>query len=105
MTELTILATAGALTWALRASFLALAGGRELPPALHETIGSARHAVLGALVALAVAGPRGAEAFAAPSPQLVAAAVAGVVAFFTGGMLRTLLAGVATVALLGLVWP
>lgn len=105
MTELLILVAAGAVTWALRASFLALAGGRELPPAYHQTIGAARHAALGALVALAIAGPRGAEAFATPSPQLIAAAAAGTVAFLTGGMLRTLLAGVATVAVLGLVWP
>jgi branched-subunit amino acid transport protein len=100
-----ILLAAGVMTWALRASFIALVGDRALPAIYEQTFTSARHAVLGALVVTAVAGPAGAEAFAAPSPRLLAAGVAIVVAWYTGGMLRTLLAGVAAVAVLGYLWP
>ncbi len=105
MTELLILTTGGVSTWALRASFLALVGGRTLPPALEQAFASARHAVLGALVVAALMGSAGAEGLFTPSPRLLAAAVAMVVAWYTGGMLRTLIAGVLTVAALGYVWP
>ena len=43
-------------------------------------------------------------ALATPSPRLAAAA-AGLVAWHTGGMLRILGAGMATVAALTLLWP
>ena len=105
MTALLILSLAGASTWAMRASFMALLGGRTMPPIYQQGFESARHAVLGALVVTAVAGPAGAEGLLVPSPRVLAAGVAIVVAWYTGGMLRTLVAGVAAVAILGAVWP
>ncbi|MEE8422663.1 MAG: AzlD domain-containing protein [Dehalococcoidia bacterium] len=104
MSELLILATGGAGTWALRASFLGLVGDRTLPPALDQAFASARHAVLGALVVTAVVGPAGVDGLLVPSPGPLAAVVAMVVAWRTGSMLRTLIAGVLTVAMLGYVW-
>jgi branched-subunit amino acid transport protein len=101
MTQLLILSLAGATTWALRASFIALVGERTLPTAYQQMFASARHAVLGALVVTAVAGSAGAEGLLVPSPRLLAAGVAVLVAWYTGGMLRTLLAGVLAVAVLG----
>lgn len=105
MTDLLILTIAGVSTWALRASFLAFAGERTLSPSYEQAFASARHAVLGALVVVAVAGPAGAEGLLVPSPRLPAAGVAMLVAWRTGDMLRTLIAGVLTVAVLGYFWP
>ena len=103
MDQLLILAVAGVGVWALRASAIVFAGGRTPSETTMRTLAYARHAVLAALVASAVAGGQGMGGLVAPTPQLAAAIVAGAVAWRTGGLLRTLAAGVAVVAVLSAV--
>ena len=104
MTELLILLIAGLGTWLVRASF-ALLPGRGMPELAMRGLQHARHAVFAALIAIALSGDEGAAAFVTPSPYLLAAAVAGLVAWRTGGMLRTVAAGCATVGALTVLWP
>ena len=105
MTELLILAGGGVSTWALRASFITLLGERTLPPMLLQLFASARHAVLGALLVTAVVGPTDVEGLFVPSPRLLAAGAAILVAWYTGGALRTLAAGMLAAAVFGYLWP
>lgn len=100
MSDLLVFAAAGAGLWALRASAIVPAGGRVLPEPTTRALGYARHAVLAALITAAVAGGHGVGGLVTPSPQLAAAIVAGAVAWWTGGMLRTAAAGIGTVLLL-----
>ncbi len=102
MTELVILAVAGVGTWAMRASFIATAGGWQVPAAAQRALGHSRHAVLAALVATALASRSAPGEFGVPPIELLAAAVAALVAWRTGGMLRTVAAGLAAFAALSL---
>ena len=102
MNELIILAAAGAVTWALRASFIATAGGWRIPAAVDRALGNSRYAVLAALIATALANRRPEGDLAVPPAEFVAVAVAVVVAWRSGGMLRTVAAGMATFAALTL---
>src|SRR5690606_11493252 len=69
MDQLLILAVAGVGVWALRASAIVFAGGRTPSETTMRTLDYARHAVLAALVASAVAGGEGMAGLVAPSPQ------------------------------------
>ena len=95
MNELIILGAAGAATWAMRASAIVLVGGRTLPESVLRALVYAKHAVLAALVAAAVAGSEGISLSGGVSPQLLATIVAIGVAWRTGNILLTLAAGVA----------
>ena len=101
MNELMILAVAGAGTWAMRASFIATAGGWQVPAAVERALGHSRHAVLAALVATALASRSAPGELGVPPLELLAA-VAALVALRTGGMLRTVGAGMTTLAALSL---
>lgn len=102
MSALLILTVAGIGAWGMRASAIVLAGGRTPPAAATRVLGYAKHAVLAGVVGAALAGADSAETIAS---QTIAAAIAALVAWRTGGILRTLAAGVATAALLAEVWP
>ena len=102
MSELLILTIAGIGAWGMRASAIVLAGGRTLPDSAKRALAYAKHAVLAGVVGAALARPDSAETLV---PATVAAAIAVLVAWRTGGVLRTLAAGVTTAALLAVVLP
>ncbi len=106
MTDLLILAVAGLGAWGLRASAIVASGDRPLPDEATRALAYAKHAVLAALVGAALANSGGTlGAIPVLSPQLFAAAAAAVVAWTTGGTLRTLVAGTATASVLAAAWP
>jgi branched-subunit amino acid transport protein len=95
MTDLIIIAAAGALTFLLRSSFISLVGERELPAASESVLRYARPAVLAALAASATVGSGGFVMSATLVPRLVGASAAGGAAWRTGNMLLTIGAGFA----------
>jgi branched-subunit amino acid transport protein len=90
---LLILALAGVASYGLRASFIATAGAFALPASVDRLLRYARPAILAALVATSLA--RSAEGSGMPlvPVEVLAAAVAGYVAWRTRNLLWTLLAG------------
>ena len=93
MSGFLVLAVTGALFYGQRASFIAGAGNRRIPPAWERRLDHARPAVLGALLVSVMAPGDGALP---DGPALVVAAVAFVAAG-RFGLLGTVLAGIATV--------
>lgn len=104
MNEMVVLVAAGIITWSLRASAVVLVSGHTMPQGVTHACGYARHAVLSALVATAVTGGAS-TVWGVVSPQLVGVIAASAVAWRTGSVLRTLVAGVGAVALAAAVWP
>ena len=98
MIDLAIIAAAGLATWALRASFITLAGDRDLPEASESVLRYARPAVLAGLAASATVGSGGILAGAALLPRIAGALGAGAAAWRTGNMLLTLAVGFAAFA-------
>ena len=98
MNELLVFGIAGTGMWAMRASCIVLARGRALPAAGTVALQHAKHAVLAALVSSSLWSASQGSAIADSSPAVAAALVAGTVAWGTGGLLRTVAAGVGTVA-------
>jgi branched-subunit amino acid transport protein len=95
---LTIL-LAGAGTFAMRASFLALAGRlTELPPAAQRVLRQIPPAALAALVLPALLRPEG--QLDLWQPHLAAGALAALVSWRTRSIVATLVIGLATLALL-----
>ena len=105
MSTVLIIVAAAALTWTMRASFITLAGRWQLPGAVEETLTLARPAVLAALVGTALVGNAGDASALLRGPELIAAAVTAFVAWRTGHLLLTLLAGSVAIALLTIAWP
>lgn len=82
----------GALNYLSRLSFIAIFARRRVPPLLARAFRYVPAAMLTALVLpMIVAGPG--EDWSPAVPKIVAALVAGVVAFFTHSTLKTLCAG------------
>ncbi len=88
MIDLWVIAAAGILTYALRASFIAALGPSAAPPLLERMLRQVKPAVLAALVATSVVGGSGGESML---PVLVALAGAGLLATRFGPI--TVLAG------------
>ncbi len=94
MLWLTIVA-AGALTFALRLSFIALVDTVELPPALRRALRFVPAAVLSAIVLPAVLVQQGEIELAPDNLRLWAALIAAAVAWRTHNMLYTIAIGMA----------
>ncbi len=96
--DIVAVALAGAGSWLLRGSFVALGAGRVLPASFDRALVHARPAVLSALLASVVATRLGAGGPGGAPPIVVGLAVAMAVAWRTRSLPRTLLAGVAVFA-------
>jgi len=90
-----VVAIVGLLNYVSRLSFIALFARRRVPPLLVRAFRYVPAAMLTALVLPMIVGTPGDTAFA-PPPKIVAATVAGIVAFFTRSTLKTLGAGMLT---------
>lgn len=101
---LALLAAVGALTFLYRYSMIGLLAGRNLPPWVHALCRYIAPASFAALTtsALFVAGGEVVPAFDSPRPW--AALVAALVAWRSGSVLATLLAGMAALYLLKLLF-
>ena len=102
MSDLLVLVVAGIGAWMMRASAIVLVGSRPVPDGATRVLAYAKHAVLAGVVGAALASTDGAGALAS---NTVAAAIAALVAWRTGGVLRTLAAGVGIAGLLAVMWP
>jgi len=90
-----VIATVGTLNYLSRLSFIALFANRHVPPLLGRAFRYVPAAMLTALVVpMVVTLPLG--PIAASAPKIVAALVAGVVAFVTHSQLKTLGSGMVT---------
>lgn len=87
-----VVAIVGLLNYVSRLSFIALFARRHVPPLLVRAFRYVPAAMLTALVLPMIVGAPGAVGFA-PAPKIVAATLAGIVAFFTRSTLKTLGAG------------
>ena len=92
----------GVITFALRYSFIALAGRLELPPVLQRALRFVPAAVLSALVLPALVYPGGELNLSLGNDRLLAGLVALVVAWRTKSILPTLIVGMAALWLLQL---
>jgi branched-subunit amino acid transport protein len=92
---------AGAGSWLLRGSFLALGAGRVLPASFDRALVHARPAVLSALLASVMAARFGDGGPAGAPPLVAGLVVAALVAWRTRSLPRTLVAGVAVFAAAG----
>ncbi len=90
-------------TFLLRYSFLGFLDGRALPPAAARLVQLAVPAIFAALVIPLIAMPVADAAWTSRLPHMLAAVVAGIVAFHRGGMLLPILAGFGSLYLMRLV--
>jgi branched-subunit amino acid transport protein len=97
MTAVFALVGAGLVTWILRISFITLIPPERLPEIVRRALHNVGPAALAALVVTGLAHGGGPAALVQPSPHLLAALVAGVVAWRTRNIAFT--AGSALVAL------
>lgn len=88
-----IIALAGAGTFLLRLSFLALFGNRGVPETLVRFLKYIPPAVLAALVAPALVMHQGTALISVNNPRLLAGVVAALVTWKTGNVLWTLSSG------------
>jgi branched-subunit amino acid transport protein len=85
----------GVGTFAMRLSFIGLHGRWRIPPLLQRAMAYIPASVLAALVLPAVVLPGGHGDFAFANPQIPAALVAALVAWWTRSTVLTLVAGMA----------
>jgi branched-subunit amino acid transport protein len=96
----TVIFAVGLLNYLSRLSFIAVFARRSMPPILARALKYVPAAMLTALILpMIVAGPATTPAMVV-SPRVVAAVIAGAVAFFTRSSLWTLLMGMAALWLL-----
>lgn len=101
-----IIGVVGALNFLSRLSFIALFAQRTIPPWLARALRYVPAAMLTALVVPMIVAPSLAPAGDAHTEQRVLAAlVAGAVAFTSGSTLKTLVAGMGTLWLLQMLLP
>ncbi|MEP0708378.1 MAG: AzlD domain-containing protein [Parvibaculum sp.] len=93
----------GAGTFALRFSFIELAGRMALPESMTRALRFLPPAVLSAIIVPAVLrhGPASDLYFGIDNPRVAAAAAAALVAWLTKSVVATLAAGMATLWLIG----
>jgi branched chain amino acid efflux pump len=95
-----VILVVGALNYFSRLSFIAFFARRTVPPLLARALRYVPVAMLTALIVpMLLPGPPLEVPFA-PSPKMLAALVAGIVAWFTHSTLKTLVAGMAALWLL-----
>ncbi len=93
-----VIVTVGLLNYLSRLSFIAVFARRSMPPLLARALKYVPAAMLTALILpMILAAPASAAPF---NPRVVAAIVAGIVAFYTHSTLKTLGAGMAALWLL-----
>ncbi len=86
----------GAITYTARLSFIALFARRDMPPLLAEALKHVPVAMLTAIVVPAVVFmPAGVLRFDVSNPKLIAALVAGAVAWWTRSAVTTIVVGMA----------
>jgi len=100
MTALAAFLLGGIGTYLMRASFMSIGSGIELPAALKRTLQFVAPAVFAAIILPSVLGDRGLSRFAAPDARLIAAAIAAVVAFRTRSIPLVFLVGMVSLWLL-----
>ena len=89
-----VIVIVGALNYLSRLSFIAIFARRDVPPLLARAFRYVPAAMLTALVLPMIAGAPG-EPWSPALPKIMAALVAGAVAFATHSTLKTLAAGMA----------
>lgn len=100
-----VIVIVGALNYLSRLSFIAFFARRSVPPLLARALRYVPAAMLTALIVpMVVPGPS-LPVPALPIPRIVAAVVAGGVAWFTHSTVKTLVAGMAALWLLQAAWP
>jgi branched-subunit amino acid transport protein len=93
-----VILAVGLLNYLSRLSFIAVFARRSMPPLLARALKYVPAAMLTALILpMILATPAAAGAF---NPRVVAALIAGIVAFYTHSTLKTLAAGMAALWLL-----
>ncbi|MFI4887143.1 MAG: AzlD domain-containing protein [Burkholderiales bacterium] len=98
-----VVAIVGLLNYLSRLSFIALFSKRHVPPLLARAFRYVPAAMLTALVLPMVVAAPGQDTWIA-LPKIIAAAIAGVVAFCTRSTLKTLGAGMVSLWALQVVW-
>jgi branched-subunit amino acid transport protein len=94
-----VIVVIGALNYLSRLSFIAFFARRSVPPLLARALRYVPAAMLTALIVpMVLSAPPDAPAL--PTPKVVAALIAGVVAWLTHSTLKTLVAGMAALWLL-----
>lgn len=83
----------GLITFALRVSFIALAGRLEMPPLVQRALRFVPAAVLSAIVVPALVFREGDLVLTFSNEKLLAGLFAGVVAFYTKSVIWTIVAG------------
>ena len=99
----TVIAVVGALNYLSRLSFIALFARRSVPPLMARALRFVPAAMLTALIVPMIL-PAATDVRLLVTPKVVAALVAGVVAFFTHGTLKTLAAGMMALWVLQAAW-
>lgn len=99
MTTFYAFALAGLTAWALRAMLPALGSRISIPATIERWLGDARHAILAALIAGAVAEPSGGQVWFTLPPASLLAVTAGAVA---ASKVRSI--PLTTLASLGTLW-
>jgi branched-subunit amino acid transport protein len=93
---LLILLAAGVVTWLMRASFIIVGSGAELPAVAERLIAHTRPAILAALVTSAVLAQGGGDAQHVPLAWLIATVVTAIAARWRGNLGLSGAAGLAT---------
>ena len=93
-----VILAVGALNYASRLSFIAFFARRTMPPLLARALRYVPAAMLAALIVPMIVAP--AQGDVPFNPRILAAIVAGVVAWFTKSSLKTMVAGMAALWLL-----
>jgi branched-subunit amino acid transport protein len=99
-----VIVAVGALNYLSRLSFIAVFARRSVPPLLARALRYVPAAMLTALIVPMVLPAEPLSWSVLPSPRVVAALVAGVVAWFTHSTPKTLVAGMAALWLLQAVY-
>ncbi len=103
MTAFVVTLIVGLGTYLTRASFILTLADRTLPPVLLKAMRNVGPAVLSALVASLVVGTEGVAGLEV-SPETVALAVAGIVAWRTKNVVITLVVGMVAIWILQALW-
>jgi branched-subunit amino acid transport protein len=101
MTATVVLLLAAVVSWTLRVLFITIVPAARLPAAVRDALDDVAPAVMAALVVTSLAHGRGPSGLV--TTEVVAALVAGLVAWRTRDLALTVAAGVGTVGVLHLV--
>ena len=94
----------GALTFAIRLSFVSLVGQRAMPPALQRTLRFVPVTVLPAIILPEVLAPQGVVNLSLTNARLIMAVVAALIAWRTHNAMLTIAVGMIGLWILQAIW-